>query len=593
MLSGRATNFAKCFIFKQLVCGLMLAAGVLAASQARAATLYLSPSFGSGSVGKTFAVTVYVSSKDAINAASGVVSFPNDQLELVSLTKTGSIFNLWVAEPSFSQSAGTFSFEGIILNPGYTGTAGKIVWANFRIKAAGSAKLSFTSGAVLANDGEGTNILSGFGSATFNLVDSGAPKPTAETPKPATAETPKPAATPATPVPKISSDTNPDQNKWYASSRVRLSWPVPSGVTAVRLLLSSSPSDAPTITYAPAINAKELTDLRDGVYYFSARFQDANGWGDIARYTLRIDTTPPEPIIVNPLDGPVTANPEPKLKLVTKDNLSGIDRYLIEIGDEPAIIIKAEELIDGVFALPPQIPGVKHIVIEAYDKAGNRVSTEAKLEIQGGAPGSINLALTGWLERVRVGDNLTIKGKTRGRNQITVYWQKDSEPAEAHAVVSDSQGNFSATIRVGEIGNYQVWAEIKDAQGLTIAGSDKVNIVAYQSITRIIFSLLRRFWWILLLIVVGVLAYVFRRSWWGRGRPQNNQRLNRVLYTSLHSLRDGIKAQIKVLTNAKAKRCLNREEAVVMNGLKKTLSNTDRFLAKEIVIIKRKRQTKK
>jgi hypothetical protein len=65
-----------------------------------------------------------------------------------------------------------------------------------------------------------------------------------------------------------------------------------------------------------------------------------------------------------------------------------------------------------------------------------------------------------------------------------------------------------------------------------------------------------------------------------------------VLYNSLHLLRDGIKAQIRILMGAKAKRRLSREETAVMEGLKKTLSNTDRFLAKEITIIKKKRQAK-
>ena len=60
-----------------------------------------------------------------MNAASGVISFPADKLEVVSLSKTGSVFTLWVQEPSFSNSAGTINFEGIVLNPGFIGAAGK------------------------------------------------------------------------------------------------------------------------------------------------------------------------------------------------------------------------------------------------------------------------------------------------------------------------------------------------------------------------------------------------------------------------------------------------------------------------------------
>ena len=97
-----------------------------------AATLNFSPPSGSYNVGNTFSVNVNVDSSDqAMNAASGIVSFPWDKLEVVSISKTGSIFSLWPAEPSFSNSAGTVNFEGIVLNPGYTGPSGKILSITF------------------------------------------------------------------------------------------------------------------------------------------------------------------------------------------------------------------------------------------------------------------------------------------------------------------------------------------------------------------------------------------------------------------------------------------------------------------------------
>ena len=96
----------------------------LAPLSVSAATLSFSTPAESYSVGSTFSVSVYAGSSDqAMNAASGVISFPWDKLEVVSLSKTGSIFSLWVQEPSFSNSAGTVSFEGIVLNPGYTGAS--------------------------------------------------------------------------------------------------------------------------------------------------------------------------------------------------------------------------------------------------------------------------------------------------------------------------------------------------------------------------------------------------------------------------------------------------------------------------------------
>ena len=142
----------------------------VSSATAQAAKLYFSPSFGSYSVGQTFSVGVYVSTPDqAMNAASGVVSFPKDKLQVISPSKTDSIFDLWVQEPSFSNSAGVINFAGITLNPGFIGSGGKLIGITFKAKASGNATLSFSSSAVLANDGQGTDILKSSGTAKFVL----------------------------------------------------------------------------------------------------------------------------------------------------------------------------------------------------------------------------------------------------------------------------------------------------------------------------------------------------------------------------------------------------------------------------------------
>lgn len=71
----------------------------------QAADLGFSPSTLSGTVSETFTVLVSVSSPGAaINAASGVVSFPTNTLEVVNVSKTNSVVDLWVQEPSFSNT---------------------------------------------------------------------------------------------------------------------------------------------------------------------------------------------------------------------------------------------------------------------------------------------------------------------------------------------------------------------------------------------------------------------------------------------------------------------------------------------------------
>ena len=128
---------------------------------ANAATIGFSPSKESFKVGDTINVKVYVATgSQSINAISANIKFPSDILSLSSVSKTGSIINLWAQDPSFSNKDGTASFEGVILN-GYTGSSGNAVTLIFKAKSNGVADLSFTMASVLANDGNGTEVLSG------------------------------------------------------------------------------------------------------------------------------------------------------------------------------------------------------------------------------------------------------------------------------------------------------------------------------------------------------------------------------------------------------------------------------------------------
>lgn len=147
-------------------------------SSAKAALLYFSPSSGNHTAGNILNVSVLVNTQgQAINNADATIRFPANLLEVVSISKTGSIFSLWVEEPVFSNTAGTINLNGGLPTPGFTGSAGRVVTVAFRMKAAGSASLVFTSGAVRANDGFGTDVLSSMGTATFTVSPAPVPVP--------------------------------------------------------------------------------------------------------------------------------------------------------------------------------------------------------------------------------------------------------------------------------------------------------------------------------------------------------------------------------------------------------------------------------
>lgn len=154
------------FLFCLIFAGLFSSADV-----SHAASLNFVPSVSSYSVGDAVRIRVAVSSDASINAVSAKVSYPSEILSLTSISKAGSIINLWAQEPSYSNSTGTATFEGVILN-GYAGGGGTVVTLIFKAKAPGVATLKFLQGAVLANDGNGTELSSTKGISTVTVLQS-------------------------------------------------------------------------------------------------------------------------------------------------------------------------------------------------------------------------------------------------------------------------------------------------------------------------------------------------------------------------------------------------------------------------------------
>ncbi len=144
------------------------------------ANIAFSPSTGSYNVGDTINVKVYIGTDSkSVNAIASNIKYPKETLSLLSISKTGSIINLWAQEPSFSNGEGVASFEGVMLN-GYIGNSGNAVTLVFKAKAEGEARISFNSASVLANDGNGTEVLYSKGESILTIKNKGIniiPKP--------------------------------------------------------------------------------------------------------------------------------------------------------------------------------------------------------------------------------------------------------------------------------------------------------------------------------------------------------------------------------------------------------------------------------
>ncbi len=122
------------------------------------------------SVGESFTVTVSVgSTSQAMNAASGTVQVSGGTT-ITSVTKQNSVINFWTTEPQIVGNQ--VRFEGVVLNPGYQGQNGKLFTLTLIPRKEGAITLSFIDGAILANDGLGSNIIDSLASKVIRVAAS-------------------------------------------------------------------------------------------------------------------------------------------------------------------------------------------------------------------------------------------------------------------------------------------------------------------------------------------------------------------------------------------------------------------------------------
>jgi len=543
---------------------------------ALAASLYLSPATGSYAIGDAFSVVVRLdTSGQSANAAEGVISFPKDKLRVTSVSSGSSVFNLWTQEPTFSNSAGTLTFGGGLPHPGYTGSAGSIFTIRFSVLSSGGAAVGFVSGAVLANDGKGTNILSSMDGGNYTLN----PKTTIPgvTPPPTTI-TGMPAA------PEVSSATHPDSTKWYSNNTAVFTWPVGKDITAVRLLVDEVPGSVPAVLYSPPINQKTLEDMDDGRWYFHSRLRNNSGWSNITHFAFNIDTVPPSPFDVLIDNGGDYTNPSPVLYFQTEDSLSGIDKYEMKIADGEWFKVKFVE--PGKFVLPQQTPGKRTIIVSAFDRAGNKTSETIDLEIRPiDSP-----VFTDWPKSLTTKDILIIKGETYPNAQVFIDFSKDGSPIETRKAVSDGNGRFTVIYdKKLERGVYAINATTQDIRGAISLKSDDltipVRLPAFLQIGEKAFSFIASI--LIIILVIAIILFILTWLWhrynmWMRKLRKEVKEAEGVTTKAFKLLKDDLQKHLKAIEHAKTKRDLSLEEKKLVKELKENLNIAEKSLQKEI-----------
>ncbi len=572
-----------------ILLAVLLAVSVFLASPhaAKADTLYISPASGSYTPGQTFSAKVFVSSlAQSVNAVSGTVSFPTDKLQVVSVSKAGSILTLWVQDPSFSNAQGTVSFEGVVPNPGFTGSAGNIVTISFRVVGQGTAQLKWSSGSVLANDGQGTNILKNLGTATFTLGSSQVP---AAAPAPTAAASDEPETDPLAPkAPKVTSSTYPDGKSWYAVKDGKFSWSKGSDSTATRVLLGRLPKSVPTVVYAPAISSKDISDIEDGVWYLHVQEKNSHGWGAIAHYSFKVDTASPESFTIKAAGSDPTS-PEPKFSFLATDETSGIDHYSVQIDSGAPAVWRDDG--SGIYVAPPLGPGEHVILAKAVDEAGNSTAASLDFSIQGiDAP-----HIGSYTEQVTDESPLLVKGTALPGAKVAVRLMKDGKAAYEESVSADDKGAFTAVFdQKLASGAYKLVAVATDRRGAQSEPSTEKTVLVKTawivSVGAKLMSTLAVVVPVVALLVALVLLVLFL---YGRVRVMRAKlrkelrSVERMVDKAFALLKEDVEDSIHLLEHTKSKRKLTEEEDAIIARLRKNISEAEKVIHKEVEEIER------
>ena len=545
----------------------------------QAATLKVNPNTGVYTVGKQFTISVSLNTDGkSVNAADGILTFNPKELQVISASRGNSIFNLWTEEPTFSNGAGTISFGGGSPT-GYKGTSGTVMQVSFKALGAGTPKVNFKSGSVLAADGLGTNILTGMSGATFTIAaESDAPAP----------EYIPPANTPQ--APSITSKTHPDQNVWYTEKTAQFTWSVPSGVTSIRMLHDTNPGTVPTVVYESPVSEKNIEDLPEGISYFHIQFKNADGWGRITHYKLQVDTLAPQKFEIKESASSTTGKGPVTLEFVL-DDVSPVLEYKIKIDAEEPVIFNDERL-EKKYTLKPLTPGYHTVSVEAFDSSRNSSVATYALTIESIEKPTFTEVPT----RVNTGVVFALKGKTV--SNATVYLEARNITtgnligegnSNSLKLQADKDGNFTY-IPDGafERGVYVFTASAQDEFGRMSEKSDEVRIIVEDPNYIVFGSFVISFLSVLVPLVSIVLVLIFgswylwhKLSRWRKRVLKETLEAEESLKKEFHVIIKNLDANVEALKSFR-KGKLTKQETDLIDQMENDVKNALRKIGKEI-----------
>ncbi len=563
---------------KTLISGVFLIAFFSLSGSADAAVLRMKPAQASVTVGNIVSIQVSVDTQGkVINNAESVIQFPTDQLEVVSIDNKSSIFNLWVENPSFSNSAGQVTFNGGIPNPGFEGANGTIISIVFRAKKAGTASVIFSNSAVRENDGLGTDILSGKSGVEIAISSTQA--------QPAAPVTP---ATPAAPTTDagfvVTSSSHPNQSAWYAKDDIEMSWTLPKNATAVKTLLGSHKDSDPTVYYDSPLTRKSMPNIGDGTWYFHVSYLAGGVWSKTQHYRLQIDTVSPTDLAVRTEKddtGEVT------LYMEADDSLSGVDHYRVAVDSDSPLNVKSSASGKASVEIPFYRAGEHEIVVTVFDKAGNQTETSTTITTDDVS----ELRIDSYPATVKINENIEISGSAPYANaSLRVSLRNSDDVIQSYKLKSNSYSEFNYISQpILAEGEYTVWVDLLKDNGEVSLSSQKVTISAKTPLLLQIGSytiglmkvLIPAALLLILFVTIVLLGWLKFFKLYRQVRKESRQ-AEVILGKSFNILRKDLKAHITKLKRAQSSRKLTSEEVEFLEQFEGELTDAESAIEKEV-----------
>jgi hypothetical protein len=330
-------------------------------AHANDASIYFLPSTGQYTVGSTIDVSIVINTgSHSINALDARIAFPKDKLQVVSPSVGSSFVTIWTSPPSYSNTSGTLNFSGGLPNPGIKSSAAILATIRFRVKSSGNAVLRFRDNTqLLANDGNGTNVLSSKTQAILTLI------------------------TAAPNGPAVTSSSHPDQNTWYNDKSASFSWEAVTGASGYSWVVDTSAKTVPEEKIRTTATSASETVTQDGIWYFHIRANNGS-WGGTTHFLFRVDSLGPAAFTPTLNKRVVEDGESAIVSFFTTDAASGIDHYEIKTintskNDETVTIFHEET---SPYELPVLPDGQYTVIVRAYDVAGNYTDGMVELRVE-------------------------------------------------------------------------------------------------------------------------------------------------------------------------------------------------------------------